>query len=693
MKRNRLGSALLASALLAGSLSGRQLREKDLSQPYQDWLKLVSYIVLPVEKEVFLKLTSDRERDIFIESFWRQRDPTPGTPQNEFKDEHIKRFSYANSFFHRGTPREGWMTDMGRMHIILGAPTSIERFEGMSGIHPCQVWYYYGDKTKGLPAFFAVVFFKRGGSGEFKLYNQLSDSPLSLLVDTKGVDVTDYQAMYDKIKEQAPTLAGVSISMIPGQFPYNFVPSPQNNFIMASIVDSPKKNISSAYATHFLTLKGIVSTEYLTNYIESTAAVALAKDPLFGFTFCHFALAPKTISMDYYEPKNQYFCNIKMDVSLRAGEKIIFQYSKDFPVYVPPDRVENIRANGISFQDSFPVIEGNYGLTVLLQNAVGKEFTVSERTITVGSTSDLPQITAPILGYDFKTGASTMHTAFQFMEQQLQVDPAGTFSPKDKVAFYFNVVNLTEDLWRDGEVDILVRGLREKEPIQKKFNLRLRDQPFQRTLGFAQTIPAGELSPDYYEIRLTLKNGKEEPAAESNSQFIISPQGDVPHPVTISKGFPLANSFVYYYGLALQYAQTDNQAQAAANFEKTLALNPQYFEGILGFGEFLLKTGKYDRAMEIIENIADVEAHGFDYRLIRGRALEGKGEYAPAIAELVAANRIYNSDTRVLNSLGFCYYKTGEKTGALDALNASLRLNPEQKEIKELLAKVEKELK
>jgi GWxTD domain-containing protein len=693
MRRHRLAAGLIGVALLAGALSGGQVREKDLPQTYRDWLKLVSYIILPVEKEVFLKLGSDRERDIFIESFWKQGDPTPGTPQNEYKEEHTKRFNYANSYFSRGTPREGWMTDMGRMHIILGDPTSIERFEGMSGIHPCQVWYYYGDKAKGLPTFFAVVFFKRGGSGEFKLYNQLSDSPLSLLVDTKGVDVTDYQAMYEKIKEQAPTLAGVSISMIPGQLPYNFVPSPQNTIIMAGIEESPTKNISSAYATHFLNLKGTVSTEYLTNYVESTATVSLARDPLLGFTFCHFAIAPKTISLDYFEAKDQYFCSFKMDVSLRSGEKIIFQYSKDFPVYISPDKVENVRANGISFQDSFPVIEGNYGLTVLLQNAVGKEFTVHEQTIAVGAVSGLPQVTAPILGYEFKTSLSAMRSPFQFMDQQLQVDPAGTFSPRDKIAVVFNVLGLTEDLWREGDVEILVNGLREKDPQHKTLSLKLSDQPFQKTLAITPAIPAGELSPDYYEIRLILKNGRGEPVSEAESQFVISPQGDMPHPVTISKGIPLANSFAYYYGLALQYAQVNNPAGAEANFERTLALNPKYYEGVVGYGEFLLRTGNYDRAMEIIEPLAGVEARQFDYRLVRGRAFEGRGEYAAAIVELVAANGIYNSDTRVLNSLGFCYYKTGEKKGALDALNASLRLNAGQKEAQELLAKIEKELK
>ncbi|MDP2915097.1 MAG: GWxTD domain-containing protein, partial [Candidatus Aminicenantes bacterium] len=198
----------------------RSLKEKDLPQKYQDWLKLVSYIILPAEREVFRQLTMDRDRDIFIESFWKQRDPTPDTPQNEFKDEQNRRFNYANQFYKRGTPREGWMTDMGRIYIILGPANSIERFEGVAGIHPCQVWYYYGEPGKRLPTYFGLVFYQRGGSGEFKLYNPASDGPVSLLIDTEGFDLTTAESAYFKIKELAPTLAGVSISLVPGQYPY-----------------------------------------------------------------------------------------------------------------------------------------------------------------------------------------------------------------------------------------------------------------------------------------------------------------------------------------------------------------------------------------------------------------------------------------------------------------------------------------
>ncbi len=686
----------LASTGLAGGayspLSVQAVKEKDLAPKYQEWLKLVSYIILPVEREVFFKLTSDRDRDIFIESFWRQRDPTPGTPQNEFREEHIKRFNYANQYYRRGTPREGWQTDMGRIHIILGPPSSVERFDSVAGLYPAQVWYYYGDQTKNLPTYFAIVFFQRSGSGEFRIYNPTSDGPLSLIIDSRGIDITDYRAQYEKIKELAPTLAGVAISMIPGQYPYNFQPSLQANMILADIFESPRKNVSSSYATHFLDYKGIVSTEYLTNYIESTAVVALAQDPLLGVNFCHFAVAPKKISVDYFEPKDQYYCNFKMDVSLRLREKIIFQYSKDFPFYFDPDRLSNVEANGIALLDVFPVIEGRYSLTVLVQNSVGKEFTVYEKEINVPRAGGPPLIIGPVIGHSLQSYQSETQTPFKFIDKQLQVDPGGVLTMRDDLAIFFNLINLTEDIWQEGEVEIAVSGLREKDPVKRSALLKTRDFPFNRTVGISRVFPAGTFPPDYYELKLLLRNGRREALAEAGSQFIVSPQESIARPVTLSKSFSLSNIFIYYHSLAAMYEQVNEEASAEANYEKALALNPGYREGIVAYANFLLNTGKFDRCLEIVERVSDDESMKFDYYLTRGRALEGKEEYSRAIESLLEGNRIYNSDTRLLNSLGLCYYRTGQKQDALNVLRASLRLNPEQKEVRELVARIEKEL-
>lgn len=684
---------LVIFLLLAPLLfSLQKIKEKDLYQKYREWLKLTQYIILPAEREVFMQLTTDRERDLFIESFWRQRDPTPGTPQNEYKDEHIQRFLYANEYYRRGTPREGWMTDMGRIHIILGPPTSTERFEGTPGIYPCQVWYYYGDKTKGLPTYFAVVFYQRSGAGEFKLYNPTSDGPASLIIDKRGLDLTNYQQVYEKVKELAPTLAGVSISMLPGQYPYNYQPSPQNNMILASIFESPKKDVNPSYATHFMNYKGVVSTEYLTNYVESTTDTALILDPIMGINFLHFSMIPKSVSIDYFEPKDQYYCNFDLDVSLRKEKDIIFQYSKDFPFYFPPEDIDRIRGSGISIQDSFPIIEGKYEINILLRNSVGKEFSIFEKDIFVPEESQMPNISDLVLGYKLQHSSAPVYVPFQVVEKKLLVDPKNTFSSTDDVVLLFNVINVTQNLWKEGKAEVLIRGLRKENPFRKSFNLTFEKYMYHKILSITHSIPAQGLAPDYYEIWLNLKDEKGETIDEKGSNFIISPNEIVPHPTTLAKAFPLSNNYLYFYALAHQYSKVNENESAEVNFERAYSQKPDYKEGIVEYANFLYKAKKFDKSLELVEKIKEDESMKFEYYLIKGRAYMGMGRYGDAIDNLLEGNKIYNSDTGLLNSLGFCYYKNRQKEKALDALKASLSLNPEQEEIKKLIQEIEKSL-
>src|SRR5260221_4277762 len=93
--------------------------------PYDNWLNQdVVYIVEPAERAAFERLTTDAERQKFIEQFGLRRDPTPGTAANEFKEEHYRRMAYANDRFRAGVA--GWRTDRGRAYIVLGPPDEIE---------------------------------------------------------------------------------------------------------------------------------------------------------------------------------------------------------------------------------------------------------------------------------------------------------------------------------------------------------------------------------------------------------------------------------------------------------------------------------------------------------------------------------------------------------------------------------------
>ena len=52
------------------------MSEDSKKKIFQDWVsKDVAYIITPDEQKAYKKLTTDEERENFIENFWRRRDP------------------------------------------------------------------------------------------------------------------------------------------------------------------------------------------------------------------------------------------------------------------------------------------------------------------------------------------------------------------------------------------------------------------------------------------------------------------------------------------------------------------------------------------------------------------------------------------------------------------------------------------
>ncbi|MFW6129143.1 MAG: GWxTD domain-containing protein [Candidatus Aminicenantaceae bacterium] len=679
---------MISSYLFSGET---KKKAKDLPEKYREFLKITKYIITEEERETFLNLSLDRDRDILMDLFWKMRDPTPDTPRNEYREEHMRRINYANKYLGRGSPREGWETDMGRIYIILGPPVSKEHFEGIKGIYPAQAWYYYGDVEKGLPSHFAIVFYRRGGFGEFKLYDPVSDGPESLLINSKFMDTTNYKELYDRIRELSPTLSLVSHSMIPGDVPMNYQPSPINNIIMANILESPKKDINTTYATNFLDYEGVVSTDYMTNYVESSSNVSIIRDPLMGFNFLHFSIAPEELSIDYYEPNDEYFCNFTLTVSLRKGEDVIFQYSKDYPFYFSPDELERVRSNGIAVEDSFPVVEGTYELNILVQNSVGKQFFTLKKNIEISGDSGNPQIIGPFLGYKLKEYQRDIHIPYKVLNRKLVIDPKNTYSSSDEISLLFVLSNIDKELWSKGKVKINVNGLKKLGPNKKSFTLNLNNYPFRRILTISHSLSAEELSPDYYEMDLSLVDKRGKIIESESSNFIVSSAEAVSHPIAHAKAFPLSSSYLYYYMLARQHKNVNHYERAAKYFEEAYGLRPDFKKGLLEYADFLINIKKYDKCIEIIDPLKDDDNLKYQYYLLTGLAQMGMENYDEAIDSLLNGNKIYNSDTRLLNSLGICFYETGRKKEALNVLKASLDLNASQEKIKGLISEIEKE--
>ena len=676
-----------------------ELTEKDLPLKYQNFLTLVTYIITAKEKDVFLVLTNDRDRDIFIESFWKLRDPTPETPANEYKDEHLKRFEYANRIYARGAGRPGWMTDRGRFYIILGPPTSTERFDSL-GLRPCEVWSYYSDGRKNLPFHFLLVFFQKGGAGEFRLYDPFVDGPKALMASTATaakIDVEDYEAQYDWLVEIAPTLADASISLIPGEYGFGYQPMPRNTILIANILDSPKADIRPAYATHFLEYKGLVSTEYMSNFVDSEAIIAVLQDPALKARFVHFSIKPASASVDYYEAKDQYYCAYAVSVSLRpAGQtsgEPVFQYTKDFPFYFAPADVEKVRSNGVAIEDTFPMVEGKYRLSILLQNAVGKEFSLFENDLEILSAGQGPRLAGPFLGFRFQAAAPNLYVPFKIGAQTLLTDPKNAFGRGDSIAYAMNVENVTQDLWKEGAVRISIRGASGKPESQKSLELKLRQFPFTHDIPIAEMLPAKEFVPEYYEFEATLVDGKGNPQFFGKTQFLVSPTERIGHPIPIARALSADSRYLFFGMLAQQSSRINDNAKADAYYQQAFALKPDFSKGLVEYAAFLLKVGELDKCLDVVERFKSDGGLRFEYLATRGKALLGKGRTDEAVAALLDANRIYNSDTGVLNSLGLGFFKQQKKREALETLRASLKLNPDQADVKKLIAEIETVLK
>jgi len=82
---------------------------------------IVELIWTDDEEDAWKDLDDDdaEGKQAFIAAFWDERDPTPGSDDNEFRDVWMGRVAYAGGSF-RGEGRDGWRTDRGKFYLTYG---------------------------------------------------------------------------------------------------------------------------------------------------------------------------------------------------------------------------------------------------------------------------------------------------------------------------------------------------------------------------------------------------------------------------------------------------------------------------------------------------------------------------------------------------------------------------------------------
>ncbi|MGH9699190.1 MAG: GWxTD domain-containing protein, partial [Candidatus Acidiferrales bacterium] len=181
---------------------------KELASPYKKWLdEDVIYIITPEERNAFLHLSTNEEREQFIEQFWQRRNPDPDSVENTYKEEHYRRIAYTNEHFSSGIP--GWKTDRGRIYIMWGPPDEIDSHPsggsyerpadeggGETSTYPFEDWRYR--YLEGIGENVELEFVDPTMTGEYHLTMDPSEKDALTYVPGAGLTMMEQMGLSSK---------------------------------------------------------------------------------------------------------------------------------------------------------------------------------------------------------------------------------------------------------------------------------------------------------------------------------------------------------------------------------------------------------------------------------------------------------------------------------------------------------------
>ncbi len=135
----------------------------ELPARHQTWLDEVRPLLSRDERQAFLALDKDYQRDAFIAAFWAARDSRPATPENEFKERY---YALREEAFERF----GGMEDDRALVFVLNGPAAAVGATDCGVLTwPLELWTY--GYSEHLGRGFQVLFYQRNGGGPFRLWH------------------------------------------------------------------------------------------------------------------------------------------------------------------------------------------------------------------------------------------------------------------------------------------------------------------------------------------------------------------------------------------------------------------------------------------------------------------------------------------------------------------------------------------
>jgi GWxTD domain-containing protein len=421
---------------------------KELETPYKLWLNEdVVYIISPEERQAFLQLETNEEREQFIEQFWLRRSNNPDLPDNDFKEEHYRRIAYTNEHFASGIP--GWKTDRGRMYIMWGPADEVESHPtggtydrpmeeggGSTSTYPWETWRYR--YMEGIGENVIWEFVDPSGSGEYRLTMDPSEKDALLHVPGAGLSLLESMGMASKTDRftrsdgtHLPrTMGGESANMNEfnrlEQYSKAFRP-PQVKY----------KDLEAIVTARIV--RDQVHFTYRTDYLKVTNDTVLVPVTV--------QIPNNQLSFDSKEGVHSATLNIFGRVSTLTGRVVqTFEdpVSRDFPesLFQKSLKLQSI------YQKAVPLRPGLYRLDIVIKDVKsGNVGVINTRLQVPKYDDDTLEASSLILADQLEHVPAKQIGTGQFVLGSSKVRPKldGEFPSNEKLGIYMQVYNLKPD--------------------------------------------------------------------------------------------------------------------------------------------------------------------------------------------------------------------------------------------------------
>ncbi len=338
---------------------------KELETPYKKWMnEEVAWIITAEERSAFGRLSTDDERETFVENFWLKRDPTPDTEENEYREEYYRRVAYANETFASGIP--GWKTDRGMIYIKYGAPDDreehasggtyarpIEEGGGMTSTFPFEKWRYR--YIPGMGNDINIEFVDTSMTGEYRMTSDPSEKDALLYVP--GAGLTMYEQMGLACKQCRFTRTdGTHLGT--GGVP---LPASMDQFTRLEQF----ANLQKPPETRYTDLNTLISTSIKYNLLPMQVRADFMPVPDTAvITYITIQFDRKDLSYKDKQGVSSAYVEVYGRI-LNMGHKYITSFDHDLrPTAIPTELLEQSARGPDIFQTTLVLKPGLYKLTV-----------------------------------------------------------------------------------------------------------------------------------------------------------------------------------------------------------------------------------------------------------------------------------------------------------------------------------------